>query len=78
MSQMRHVLSPTPHSRKARSEVQYSELFFRECGIPRLRNAHYPRLRTVAVRIFLRIFFRFRNNAISDAEYEIAHCVRIV
>ena len=35
---MRHVLSPTPQSRKVRNKVQYSELFFRECGLPRLRT----------------------------------------
>ena len=38
MSQMRDVLSPTPQSRKVRNTVQYPELFFRECGLPRLRT----------------------------------------
>ena len=38
MSQMRHVLSPTPQSRKVRNKVQYSELFsenadFLDCAL---------------------------------------------
>ena len=49
---MRHVLSLTPQSRKVRNEVQYSELFSENADF---LDAHYPRLRTDAVR-FCRLF----------------------
>ena len=80
-----------------RNKVQYSELFFRECGLPGLRTildcvlsrcvfADYL-IRDCALcqcgsrhvfSISWTFFFRLRNSANSDAEYEIAHFVRIV